>query len=200
MLLRDNKEMKQEIYSLSRLKNYAEWYYFRYYPSNEKLLQKLREKGSEEDVLKVYEYIFPLTQEEAILETKIEGYILRNKNFRYIEQKMREKLFPKEKVKVYLKQYRDTGESLYKEEYLRKKIEYYIEKWKSKQYIFWKLGETKEDKYLLEHIFEKYFEDWEWEALKKEYEKIKGKSDKQKIIQKLLMKWFRYDDIKKLLS
>ncbi|MCH8518157.1 hypothetical protein LAT59_00120 [Candidatus Gracilibacteria bacterium] len=200
MLLRDNKEMKQEIYSLSRLKNYAEWYYFRYYPSNEKLLQKLREKGSEEDVLKVYEYIFPLTQEEAILETKIEGYILRNKNFRYIEQKMREKLFPKEKVKVYLKQYRDTGESLYKEEYLRKKIEYYIEKGKSKQYIFGKLGETKEDKYLLEHIFEKYFEDGEGEALKKEYEKIKGKSDKQKIIQKLLMKGFRYDDIKKLLS
>lgn len=192
--------MKQEIYSLSRLKNYAEWYYFRYYPSNEKLLQKLREKGSEEDALKIYEYIFPLTQEEAILETKIEGYILRNKNFRYIEQKMREKLFSKEKVEAYLKQYRDKGESLYKEEYLRKKIEYYIEKWKSKQYTFWKLGETREDKYLLEHIFEKYFEDWEWEALRKEYEKIKGKSDKQKIIQKLLMKWFRYDDIKKLLS
>jgi len=45
----NNKPFKHE-----RLKDYALWYYFRYYPSNARLVQKLNEKGSQEDAEKVF--------------------------------------------------------------------------------------------------------------------------------------------------
>ena len=128
LFFRDNREMKQQKYTFSQLKNYAEWYYFRYFPSNARLLQKLREKGDEDDVQKVFAYMLPLTQEPAIIETKIEGYIARNKNFSYIEEKMLEKLFPADQIQKYLKKYKECGKSLYRESYLRKKIETYFEK------------------------------------------------------------------------
>lgn len=83
--------METKKYSFQRLKNYAEWYYFRYYPSNAKLLQKLQEKGTEEDSIQVFQHLEHLFQENTILETKIEGYISRNKNYRYIRGKMQEK-------------------------------------------------------------------------------------------------------------
>ena len=90
-------------YTPQRLKDYALWYYFRYYPSNARLLQKLNEKWETEDAQKIYWEILNLTQEDEIIKAKIDNYIFRNKNYRYIRQKMREKLFPSEKTESYLK-------------------------------------------------------------------------------------------------
>lgn len=191
--------MKQEKYNFTRLKNYAEWYYFRYYPSDAKFLQKLREKWEGDDAQKIYDEMKEFLVEDRTLETLIENYIYRNKNYRYITTKMREKLFPIEKVQNYLEKYKQSWESLLREEYLIWKIENFLKKGKSRQYIFQKLWESSEDAALLENIFETYFWGREDEALKKEYEKIKEKYEKQKIIQKLIAKWFRYEDIKKLL-
>ena len=92
-------------YSPQRLKDYALWYYFRYYPSNGRLLQKLGEKGSEENSLAIFNELEHLLQEEEIIKAKIDNYIFRNKNYRYIRQKMREKLFETQSVEKYLEKY-----------------------------------------------------------------------------------------------
>ncbi len=99
-------------YNFQRLNNYAQWYYFRYYPSNARLLKKLEEKGSKQDAQRIFQDMQHLFQEDTILEATIENYIFRHKNFRYIEQKMREKLFPTEKVKCYLQKYKDEDSSI----------------------------------------------------------------------------------------
>ena len=191
--------LKQEKYNFTRLKNYAEWYYFRYYPSNEKFFKKLCEKWELPDAEKIYAEMQEFLVENRTLETLIENYIHRNKNYRYIQAKMREKLFPTEKVEKYLEKYRVSWESLLREDFLIRKIENLLQKGKSKNYIFQKLWETSKDKELLAKIFEQYFSEAEHDALKKEYEKIKDKFEKQKVIQKLLIKGFSYDSIKKLI-
>jgi hypothetical protein len=119
-------------YSLRRLKDYALWYYFRYYPSNWRLQQKLREKGTEDDAVQVFREIEHLTQEDEIITAKIDNYIFRNKNYRYIRQKMREKLFSSEKIESYLEKYINSWESILDETFLRKKIENYAAKGKSR--------------------------------------------------------------------
>ena len=131
--------MKHQKYNYQRLKNYAEWYYFRYYPSNKKFLQKLEEKGSREDAEKIYTEMEEFLVEDRTLEALIENYIHRNKNYRYIVSKMREKLFPQEKVEKYLEKYKESGKSLLREDYLIRKIENFLQKGKSKNYIFQKL-------------------------------------------------------------
>ena len=91
------------------LRDYALWYYFRYYPSNTRLENKLFEKSSDRELSKaVIDSIFHLLQEDQILASKIDNYVYRNKNYRYIENKMREKLFPSEKVQAYLEKYRSS--------------------------------------------------------------------------------------------
>ena len=100
--------MNNKPYTYQRLKDYALWYYFRYYPSNARLLQKLREKGTQKDATQVLKEVQHLTQEDEIIRAKIDNYIFRNKNYRYIRQKMREKLFPTEKIESYLEKYINT--------------------------------------------------------------------------------------------
>ena len=209
--VQDRVIMEQLKYNYQRLKNYAEWYYFCYYPSNEKFFKKLCEKWELSDAEKIYAEMEEFLVEDRTLETIIENYIHRNKNYRYIASKMREKLFSVEKVEKYLEKYRESWESLLREEYLIRKIENFLQKGKSKNYIFQKLWETPEDKELLEHIFQKYFYEWEDDALRREYEKIKDwverkysslwpREQEQKIIQKLIAKGFSYDAIKKMLK
>jgi len=163
-------------------------------------LQKLREKGSEHDSEKIFWEIKHLLQEDQIIASKIDNYIFRNKNYRYIRQKMREKLFPGEKVESYLEKYLESWESILDEGFLRRKIEILISKGKSRYHIFQKLGETKLDREKLEILLEEYFPDWEWENISREYEKLKNKYPREKIIQKLIAKWFKYDEVKRALQ
>ncbi|MDA9128852.1 RecX family transcriptional regulator [Candidatus Gracilibacteria bacterium] len=198
---------ESKFYTYQRLKDYALWYYFRYYPSNARLLQKLQEKGSEEDAVELMKEIEHLTQETEIIKAKIDNYIFRNKNYRYIRQKMREKLFLSDDVEQYLEKFINSGTSLLTEDFLRKKIEMFIQKGKSRKYIEQKLGETKQDREVLTPLLEEYFINGELEIIKQEYEKIisknpklldSGFSGKQKIIQKLLAKGFSYNEIKQI--
>jgi len=184
-------------YNYQRLKDYALWYYFRYYPSNKKLLQKLREKGSSEESQKVFSEISHLLQENEIIASKIENYIFRNKNYRYIRQKMFEKWFPKESIESYLEKYIESWKSILDRDFLKKKIDTYARKWKSRKFILQKLWETIEDREVLEKLLSEYFIEWEWKNIQKHYEKLKNKYPTQKCIQKLVEKWFHYSDIKK---
>ena len=55
-------------YNFDTLKNYALWYYFRYFPSRKKLLEKLKEKSQDREISeKVFENISHLFQEESVI-------------------------------------------------------------------------------------------------------------------------------------
>lgn len=109
---------------------------------------------------------------------------------------MREKLFPIDKTESYLEKYINSRESILDENFLRKKIENYTAKGKSRYYIFQTLGETKLDREKLEILLEEYFPNGESENIQREYQKIisskpdllKTREGKQKITQKLISK------------
>ncbi len=196
--------MNNTKYTSQRLKDYSLWYYFRYYPSNGRLLQKLYEKGEREDADVIFKDIEHLLQEDEIIKAKIDNYLFRNKNFRYIRQKMREKLFPSEKVEKYLEPMIESGESILDEIWLRKKIQNFATRGKSRSYIFYNLWETSADREILEWLLSEYFPVGEWENIRREYDKIisskpellNSREGKQKITQKLISKWFKYDEVK----
>ena len=189
-------------YHFETLKNYALWYYFRYFPSRKKLLEKLKEKSQDREISqKVFENISHLLQEEQVIWDKIRLYLLRNKNLKYITGKLLEKWFEKDMVNEILENnFLREWESLLNEKSLFIKIENYKNAGKSIQYVKQKLIERQEDREMIEKIIDDIFYDWEDENLQKELEKLQNKGlEKQKIIQKLLQKGFYYDDIKKLL-
>ena len=199
-----------------KIVDYAIWYYLKYFPSKKALEKKLFEKfWPNSEKWKVYWWIwekeidFILNQkmssiifEEEVAKSKIRNYIEKNKNFSYIKTKMFQKYFDKELVLLILREeYNFENETLLNEEKLKKQIILLKQKGKSKNYIKNKFLERNQDKDLVENILSEVFCDWELENLKKEYEKIKNKwFDKQKIFMRLAWKWFKYDDIKKVLS
>jgi hypothetical protein len=79
--------MKELITNYQRLKDYALWYYFRYYPSNKKLEDKLLEKTdkNQELVTIVIDDINHLFQEDEIIISRIKNFLFRNKNLNYIK-------------------------------------------------------------------------------------------------------------------
>lgn len=81
------------------------------------------------------------------------------------------------------------------EEVIESKIRNYINKGKSKLYIRQKMFERQENKEIVEEKLNKAFENWEWEIIKKEYEKLKNRYNREKIIEKLIRKWFFYNEI-----
>jgi SOS response regulatory protein OraA/RecX len=90
----------------------------------------------------------------------------------------------------------EPWESLLFAKFVQKQIDKYKLKWKSRFYIRWKLIERKEDKNLVEELLEKNFKDWEFDQVKMEYDKISWRCNDKKIIERLLRKWFNYNDIK----
>lgn len=86
------------------------------------------------------------------------------------------------------------------EEVIQSKIRVYKNKGKSKFYIKQKLFERQEKKELINEFLEEAFLEWERENILREYEKLKPRFEKQKIIEKLLRKWFRYDDVRRLVE
>ncbi len=89
---------------------------------------------------------------------------------------------------------------LQEKEVIKSKIRIYKRKWKSKLYIKQKLFQRMENPDLIALYLEKAFINWELESIKVEYNKLKNKYSKQKIIEKLLRKWFYYEDIKKIIN
>ena len=153
--------------------DYAIWYYLKYYPSPKKLEIKLIEKfwpNSEN-----WQKYWWLNSEEI-------NYILEEKLRNIIQE----------------------------EEVIKSKILNLKNKWKSKKYIKQKLYERLEKKDLIEKYLEELFYDWENELIKNEYEKILKKywydilnisyNEKSKIIQKLYLKWFNYNDINAIIN
>lgn len=186
-------------YNFETLKNYALWYYFRYFPSSSKLLQKLEEKVEDRELSKkVFENISHLINDTQVIWDKIRLYLIRNKNLKYIKNKLVLAWFDKYLVQEILAQdFLQEWESLLNKKSLFIKIENYKKAWKSINYIRQKLVERPEDREVVEWIIEEIFDSWEKENILRELEKLKNKFDKQKIIWKLTQKWFNYNEIKR---
>ncbi|MFK7780030.1 MAG: RecX family transcriptional regulator [Candidatus Gracilibacteria bacterium] len=89
---------------------------------------------------------------------------------------------------------------LQEEEVIKSKIRVYKSKGKSKLYIKQKLFGRQERKELSELFLEEAFIDGEFENIKKEYEKLKNKYNREKIIEKMMRKGFFYNDILKVIN
>jgi len=91
---------KKIITTSVRLKDYALWYYFRFFPSNRKLEQKLLEKTelNRELVDSIIDNIKHLFTEDDIIRSNIKNFIFRNKNLNYIRLNLMKKQFPKERI------------------------------------------------------------------------------------------------------
>lgn len=189
--------------SFESFRNYALNYYLRYYPSRKKFKEKLLNKSwvDKKLVWEVIDSMESIIVEKQVIESKIRLYIARNKNLSYIRSKLFEKWFEKEQYEEILTNNYNLDETLLDRNYIVRKVIDYKAKWKSKKYIFLQLFWRNEDKELImEVIDEVYMDDNELMSIVKEYEKIKWKYDWKKIIEKLLRKGFRYDEVKNVVN
>lgn len=192
-------------YSYKRLRDYALWYYFRYFPSNSRLRMRLKLKAGENIHLieEVMESIMHLLEEDKILESKIESYTGKSKNISYISWKLLEKWFPIEKIKYFLdKKFEQTGKSILKKEFIKRKVLAFYKKWKSVTYIKNALIERRADEDIVtQTIQEVLWINSDLELIKREVDNIdlslfSDNKSKNKFINKLIRKWFIYKDIK----
>ena len=194
---------KEIITKYQRGKDYTLWYYFRFFPSINRLKEKLKEKtqNNTELIELIFKDTLHLFNDINVLDSKVQNLLFRNKNKNYIITNLLQKKFLKEDITKTLGKYTQEGESILTRSFLERKIEILKSKNKSKQYIKNKLIEQPEDRELVEKIINEIFwEDSDNEAMKYEFSKLKDKNiDQQKIIQRLLWKWFKYSDIKTIL-
>lgn len=186
-------------HTFDSLKNYALWYYFRYFPSKNKLEEKLLEKIDKNFIIvqEVINNINHLIDDKKVIWDKTRVYLLKNKNLNYIKTKLIQSKFNKYDIENILnKDFLEENKSLLNEKSLRIKIQNYKNAWKSINYIKIKLIERQEDRELIENIISEIFENGDQQNLLNEFEKIKNKFPKEKIIQKLIYKWFKYEEIK----
>ena len=197
-----------------KIVDYAIWYYLRYYPSVKKMRRKLIEKfGPDSEKWKKYwgiddEYIDNLfenklqniVQEYEVCRAKIASYKQKNKNVNYIRSNLSQKLFDRDMIDEILEtEYEISENTILWQDKLRKKVLQLQKKGKSILSVKMALIERPQDKELVEWLIDEVFAEWEFENLKKVYEKLLDKKlEKQKIIQRLMGKWFKYDDIKRL--
>lgn len=194
---------KEIITTFQRGKDYSLWYYFRYYPSINRLKEKLNEKTQNnteliEDIFKEIWYLF---NDLEVLDSKVQNLLFRNKNKRYIITNLTQKKFNKDDIYNTLNKYIIEWESLLNKNFIERKVLQLINKNKSKQYIRNKLIEQPEDTEVVEKVLSKQFNNnIENTSLLNEINKLNNKNiDENKIIQRLLAKWFLYNDIKKAL-
>lgn len=186
------------MYNYESLRNYALWYYFRYFPSKNKLNQKLLEKWKDFELSKkIILSLENIIDEKSVLIDKINLLLLRNKNYNYILTNLMQKWFEKEMIIFELENKFDaSNKSLLNKNSIYIKVQNYKSKNKSISYIKQKLIQREFDKEIVENAIYEVFWEGEEESIKKEIEKLSKKYDKQKIIQKLIAKWFKYDEIK----
>lgn len=186
------------MYNYESLRNYALWYYFRYFPSKNKLNQKLLEKWKDLELSKkIILSLENIIDEKSVLIDKINLLLLRNKNYNYILTNLMQKWFEKEMIIFELENKFDaSNKSLLNKNSIYIKVQNYKSKNKSISYIKQKLIQREFDKEIVENAIYEVFWEGEEESIKKEIEKLSKKYDKQKIIQKLIAKWFKYDEIK----
>ena len=207
--MKNNMEISQKII------DYAIRYYLRYYPSQAKMRQKLDFKfGPESEKWKMYGGIFQdeidyilnekmrnIIQEEEVCKWKIKSLVRKWKNISYIKNNLRQKMFCLDMIeKILVSEYNYQEASILNEEKIIKKVRDLKSRWKSVMHIKQKLIERELDREQVEKIIEEAFVNGDSENIELEYRKLKDKYEKQKVIEKLLRKWFQYGDIKNIIE
>jgi len=183
------------------LKNYALWYYLRYYPSIWKLVKKLEQKTqNKENIKKLLIELKDDFREEYLLEIKIWELLDKWKSQRFIISKLIQKDFKKDDIEKILLNLTPKSENNFKSyAYIKQKIELSLNK-KSIKNIVCSLLQSWFDKEIISQIIE---ENKLWDTEDKilnEIEKLKqGQFQKEKIIQKMFSKWYKYWDFKDFL-
>ena len=77
-----------------QLRNYAEWYYTKYFPSRAMLRDKLEKKSEDSEcVQKVLDDLSFLIVEDKIIESRVHSYLSQGRTARYIRLKLLQKKF-----------------------------------------------------------------------------------------------------------
>lgn len=178
-------EIKQDI--SQKIIDYAIWYYLRYFPSTQKLRNKLTDKfGPNSEKWKKYggifpedidyilnEKLWPIIDEAEVIRANIRGYIGRWKNLNYIKSKLYEKQFIKDDYEQILSEEFDSDtQTLLKYQKLFKQAQTLKNKNKPANYIRQKFIERSLDKQLVEDVIAEIFPDGEQNLLMRELLKI----------------------------
>lgn len=185
-----------------KYKNYAIWYYLRYFPSIKKLKEKVLFKTQDLEITeKILNSINNIFNEEIILTDKIQICLIRNKNYNYIITSLIKKWFDKEMIlEILNNKFNSENQTLLNYYSVKNKIIILKNKNKSINYIKSKLISRVQDKEIINSLIDEIFQWDELGSIEKEYEKIKDKFEKNKVITKLINKGFSYWDIKKILN
>lgn len=179
------------------LEVYATKYVDKYTPTYNKLLNKLVEKSKNDELAKTIADKYVKTiNEESLIKSYINHYIIMWKNIRYIKTKLYQKLFNKDLIEKEINLLKE--EDTFLDEFtLSRKVKNLMNKWKPISYVKNKLIDRPEDQEIVNKIINEIYINWDFDVLEKEIIKLKEKNiEKDKIIQKLLSKWFMYWDIK----
>lgn len=200
--------MRKILRTQESLMNYAGWYAMRYFPSLQKLREALMKKSLDNEIIvnTVIEEMSAYISEERTVDSLVRMYTEQSKTRQYIEQKLQAKKFAKDLILAILDIYKESFISwnIY-EQTITQKVLSYIQKNKSRRYIIGTLTQKYPNfKQNITNLIDILFPD-EIVAIEEELIKltkkldIKNQKERQKIIQKLSMKGFSYDRIKKVM-
>lgn len=180
------------------LKNYAIWYYKSFSPSINKLKSKLKEKNSNDEIINwIITEISDILNEEYILSLKINTFLEKWKDDKYILFNLKKKLFKENEILNAIDKLK--SENTYSCDYLKNKIISSKAK-KSIKSIKINLLKSWYSKTQIDEIIENSNIYDEADDIRKHIDKYNLKwLDKKSIINKLLQKWYFYKDFKDLL-
>jgi len=200
------KEKKEKYYNNpDNLWKYAVKYINKYYPSYNKLIKKLKEKSNNEELSKeLADWLLKIgvqKPDNELIKLYLNQYLIMGKNFSKIKTLLIKKEFKIEDVKLIIDTFKENLESSLLDPFtLKRKILTLLKKWKSEYYIMNKFAETEYDRELVNEILEELNFD-NTEIMLKEIDKLKSRwYDKQKIINKMFYKGYKYDDFKEYLN
>lgn len=180
----------------STLKAYAIWYYQKYFPSKWKLRLKLLEKNWDSSkVNSIMEELKDIFMEDYLAESQIKNLLDKWKNDSFIINKLIQKHFEGNNIKKILLDLKDNRETT--PEYLKGRFLYMV---KSKSLKITKLNLLKQwyDKDLIEEIASELNIKDDDDKISMELNKLTDSwFQKEKIIQKMISKWYNYSDFKK---
>lgn len=197
------QESKRKYYNdYNTLRSYAIEYINRYFPSIRQTEDKLLEKSNNPSLVwKVLNSVKHLIEEEKMIKALVSQLKHRGKNINYISNKLYTKKYDWVLIKKTINKLRSEG-TLLIDYTLEDKFTYYMRKGLSKNEIRKKFIERNEDREVVDTTLEKVFwEEWEIDNLEVLIDKLKAKKvDGKKIINRLLGKWYRYQDIVQVLN
>jgi len=178
-----------------QLRNYAEWYYTKYFPSCRTLREKLVRKCEDMELVeRVMADLTSLFVEEKIIESRVHAYVGQGKTTRAIRQKLLEKKYDKDLVNAALEM---QSETLSDPETFRPQIERLIDKgaqkWTAKKLLQYELQmKYPEAKELVSELLSEYDDR---EMLAKKAPELLKKYTQEQVVTKLCQKGFSLSDV-----